>query len=443
VKAPDNDGTVKNGPVAFGSFTALHLATAAGSADFVKLLLDAGATVDARDVRGLTPLTWAIASDRPQPRIVRVLLEKGSNLSSPSNEGENALDWARKYNNPAMLRELKLPVAQPAAQAELPILSVARTPREAVERSLPLLRIGSAGVMSNGGCVACHAQPMSAMAAELASHRGWRAEPPTGELTQVTASSVAATGGFLQGRESGGLPDTQLYITFTMATMNVPPSLASDAFVYYLAAKQRAAGNWHGIATRAPIQDGDINRTALAIRTLAVYGMPARRAELGGRIDRAAGWLAEQTPLSTEERVMQLLGLKWATARAALRQTRTRELIALQHSDGGWSQTPYLTSDAYATGQVLYALAELGSTSETAVQKGVAFLLRTQATDGSWHVKSRAMKIQPYFQSGFPYDHDQWISQSGTAWATMALALTTRPEPTAVSTLTALAGRKN
>ena len=25
--------------------------------------------------------------------------------------------------------------------------------------------------------------------------------------------------------------------------------------------------------------------------------------------------------------------------------------------------------------------------------------------------KPRAMKIQPYFQSAFPYDHDQWISE--------------------------------
>jgi hypothetical protein len=34
------------------------------------------------------------------------------------------------------------------------------------------------------------------------------------------------------------------------------------------------------------------------------------------------------------------------------------------------------------------------------------------------------MKIQPYFQSGFPYEHDQWISATGTAWAAMALTLT-------------------
>jgi hypothetical protein len=43
------------------------------------------------------------------------------------------------------------------------------------------------------------------------------------------------------------------------------------------------------------------------------------------------------------------------------------------------------------------------------VERGAAFLLRTQDPDGSWYVKSRAMKIQPYFESGFPYGHDQWI----------------------------------
>jgi ankyrin repeat protein len=277
VKAPDNDGTVKNGPVAFGSFTALHLATAAGSADLVKLLLDAGAMVDARDVRDLTPLSWAVASDRPQPQIVRLLLERGANPSLTSKESESTLDWAKRFNNPIILRELKLTAAVPATQdSAVRAVPASLTPQEAVERSLPLLRKASAGVMGTGGCVACHAQPMSGMATELASHRGWRAEPATAELTQVTASSVAATAGYLQGRESGGLPDTQLYGAFMMMTMNAPPSVATDAFVYYLIAKQRLAGNWHGIATRAPMQDGDISRTALAIRTLAVYGMPAR-----------------------------------------------------------------------------------------------------------------------------------------------------------------------
>jgi hypothetical protein len=38
-------------------------------------------------------------------------------------------------------------------------------------------------------------------------------------------------------------------------------------------------------------------------------------------------------------------------------------------------------------------------------------------------VKSRSFPFQPYFESGFPYGPDQWISAAGTSWATMALTL--------------------
>jgi hypothetical protein len=119
---------------------------------------------------------------------------------------------------------------------------------------------------------------------------------------------------------------------------------------------------------------------------------------------------------------MQLRGLHWADANARLQDTRIRELVALQREDGGWAQTPYLASDAYATGHVLDTLGELGVRSaDAARRRGAAFLLRTQREDGSWHVRSRAMKVQPYFEGGFPYGHDQWISQAATAWATMGL----------------------
>jgi hypothetical protein len=39
------------------------------------------------------------------------------------------------------------------------------------------------------------------------------------------------------------------------------------------------------------------------------------------------------------------------------------------------------------------------------------------------------MKIQPYFESGFPHGDDQWISQAATAWATVGLTATAIDEP--------------
>jgi N-acyl-D-amino-acid deacylase len=86
-------------------------------------------------------------------------------------------------------------------------------------------------------------------------------------------------------------------------------------------------------------------------------------------------------------------------------------------------QTDNLKSDAYATGEALWALHETGtSASDPVYRHGVDFLLRTQQEDGTWHVASRALGFQPYFQSGFPYDHDQWISQAGTAMASIGLS---------------------
>lgn len=433
----DYGAMVKNGPVLFGKVTALHMATSSGNAEVVKLLLDAGAAIDTQDVRGMTPLMWSVATDRPNARIIGMLLDKKADPSVASKLAETARDWARKFNDPLVLPRLKLPVVRVRERSPLPAAGTGSiTARAAVERSLPLLGRASSRMLTDGGCVACHAQPMTAIAAELALGRGWRVERADGASSQALATLSASATGLLQGREGGGSPDTQLYIALMMAAQQAPPSLATDALVHFLAAKQRQAGNWRGVgATRAPIQDGDFSRTAMSIRALTTYGPPARSVEFAKRIERAAAWLAEQTPLTTEDRVMQLLGLKWANAGDRVRQARTRELRAAQRPDGGWGQTPFLASDAYATGQALYTLRETGmAATNPAVQRGTEFLLRTQEPDGSWYVTSRAMKIQPYFESGFPHGHDQWISQMATSWAVMALSLTEPDRPRAATT---------
>ena len=431
----DRAGNVKNGPVAFGLVSALHMAVSSGSADAVRLVLTTAPVPDAQDVRGMTPLVWAVGTDRPDPQIVRILLAKGARASIKTKDGEDANDWARKFNNPPVLAALGLkPVPTPAAASETRT-AAGSSPREAVARSLPLLQLASGKMLTDGGCTACHAQPLSAMTVSLARDRSWTDVSADGDVQQVTASLAASTQALLQAREAGGTPDTQLYVTLALATRGAKATRATDALAYFLAAKQRADGSWRGVgATRAPMQDGDFSRTALSVRALTAYTTPAREAEYRERVARAASWLASQPPLTTEDRVMQLMGLQWAGSHANVRDSRARELKALQRADGGWAQTPFLGSDAYATGQALYALRQLGTpAADAALQRGAAFLLRTQQADGSWHVKSRAMKIQPYFQSGFPYDHDQWISQAGTSWAAMGLTVAAVELPAATA----------
>lgn len=415
---------VKQGPIRFGGVTALHMAMTGGNPDIVESLLRAGAKVNAVDTRGMTPLVWAVATDRPEPRIVRLLLaHRADPVAEHEPDGESAVAWARKFNNPAVLSALGLsPVNASAAAPAGPSASVSA--REAVLRSLPLQRSASSRVMTDGGCSACHAQPLTALAIDTTRGRGWTNLSSDVERAQVPTTLNASVPQLSQFWEAGGVPDSLVYATVVMASQHASPTHATDAFVRYLAAKQRAAGNWRGIgATRAPMQDGDFSRTAMSVRTLLYFATPARRDEYQKRAARAADWLAAQTLLTTEDRVMQLLGLHWAGAHASTRDKRLQELLKLQRADGGWAQTPHLASDAYATGQVLYTLGELGRRGlESEMRRASAFLARTQRDDGTWYVKSRAMKIQPYFESGFPYGHDQWISQAATAWATIGLA---------------------
>jgi hypothetical protein len=116
--------------------------------------------------------------------------------------------------------------------------------------------------------------------------------------------------------------------------------------------------------------------------------------------------------------------LYWSGADGARVHDAAVQLIALQHDDGGWAGNRYLESDAYSTAVALVALHETGAAAAGSPvdRRGALHLLNTQNEDGSWYVRSRAVKFQPYFQSGFPFDHDQWISASATAWAVTALA---------------------
>ena len=145
--------------------------------------------------------------------------------------------------------------------------------------------------------------------------------------------------------------------------------------------------------------------TATAVRALKDYAPMHMRTRIDADISRAAAWLKQAKPDSTQERVYQLLGLRWTDAGRSAITAAGRALLREQRRDGGWSQLPTLESDAYATGEVLVALLQSGvrSPKDTAIRRGVQFLLSTQLADGSWFVQTRAIPIQPYFDAGFPH----------------------------------------
>jgi squalene cyclase len=167
------------------------------------------------------------------------------------------------------------------------------------------------------------------------------------------------------------------------------------------------------------------------MHALQLYAPRTDKAGYEKAVRLAGAWLAEVQPATHEDQCWKLLGLAWAGAdRQAIRKS-TQALIAAQGPDGGWADLPSMESTAYATGRALFALATAGlPVSDAAYKRGVQFLLTTQQEDGSWYVKTRALGFQPYFDAGFPYGYDQWISTAGTGWAAMALMLA-EPAPKA------------
>lgn len=430
--APTVAPPVRHGQIAIGKLSPLMLAVTSGSAETVRLLLEAGADVNAQDVRGMTPLMFAVATDHPNDVVIGTLLAKQPAMDVKSNANETALTWSAKFKNPAILAALNETSPRVAEPAFIPVSASraeASSAQAASEKGIALLQKASGTFFKESGCVSCHAQNMSMIAGGTARRKGIRFDQAAqAEMVRALRLQFAAFGDGLLERLDPPAIDILTYALYALAADGVEPDRVTDAMVHNIAAQQQADGSW-GTAglgiRRPPISDAGFTATAMAIRTLKEYAPAGRKAEMDERIARGSKWLLEAEPRTTEDSVMQLLGAKWADADPATIAKLTQNVLALQRADGGWAQTPYLKSDAYATGTALYALNEASGLTDAhvAYRRGAQFLMASQAADGSWHVASRAPKFQPYFEGGFPYGHDQWISEMATGWASVALAL--------------------
>jgi hypothetical protein len=278
------------------------------------------------------------------------------------------------------------------------------------------------------GCVACHQQSATSLALGLARSRGLEIDETTArEQVKLTAVDLGTKRSrFLQRAHIGGSAHRIAYLLLGLAAEDYEPDDITDAAVFELAGLQLKDGSWLSDGHRPPSEYSQISATALTATAISHFAPPVLREEIDHRAARAREWLAATKPHANEAHAFRLLGLKWLSADQDLLDGAVEAIVAQQREDGGWSQLPDLESDAYATGLTLYALCEGGGldTDHAAYERGIEFLLETQHDDGSWYVKSRSYKFQPYFESGFPHGHDQWISAAGTGWATMAILLT-------------------
>ena len=390
-----------------------------GDSKTIAMFLDRGASADG------TALRLAAASEKIPVEGVKALLDHGAS----DNE---ALALAKRQGDTPVVAALK---SAGAKDADVPVkhlvrLPSARSARAAVEKSLPLLQHADVVFLSKAGCVSCHNNSLTEMTLSAARKNGFSVDEAAAQsqLNTIRVYLESWRDRVLQDIPIPGAVDTVSYILAGLAAANYPPDASTDAMARYLKRRQAADGGWRIATQRPPIESSDFEATAITLRALQVYAPKPKQADYAKAVQKGASWLSQAQAKSTEDHVYQLLGLSWAGGgwaggnREAVRKT-ARELMALQRPDGGWAQIPTLAGDAYATGQALTALTEAGGlrVTDPVFQRGVRFLLSTQLEDGSWYIATRAIPGQPYFNSEFPHELDQFISAAATNWATMAL----------------------
>ena len=428
------------------AFTVALLGTASlADAATVRLLLDRGAVVNAIDPFGRTALMYAVASDLLDAEVVKLLIDRGADVNSidthklGSDSGLSVLDIAKSHGNTPIV-DLLVKAGAKSTPQTTPTLKLVRanTVPAAIERSLPLLQRADSDFTPKSGCISCHNDSLAAMTMGMARRAGFRInEEMAARQVQANLSNIER----FRDRLRQGVYVAQVndnfgfgilaYMLIGLDAEHHKPDLNTDAAAMYIKMHQMPDGHWEmGRGTaRPPLCSAYISATVLSMRALQLYAPKSDKKAYEKSIEMAAEWIAKAEPTVEEDRVWRLIGLVWAAKNKDATQKSLRELLARQRGDGGWSDMPSTDSSSYATGKALFALKLAGlSASNPAYQRGVQFLLNTQQEDGSWFVKSRAMGFQPYFDSGFPYQYDQWISAAGTAWATMALTGAS-PEP--------------
>ncbi len=306
--------------------------------------------------------------------------------------------------------------------------------RQSVERGLALVTAAARRYPEHRKCFSCHHQTLPLFAARTARDAGF--EVPVDFDQEVLGFTARFFDGkrerLAEGQPIGGRDATVAYGLWAYETVGAEPNETTAALVESLLRSQREDGSWHPPSKqRPPLAESPVTLSTLAALGFEKYATEEQTDCVAKANERIRKLLATFEPKTHEDFVFRLWGRWLLDEDESGIENARRTLLARQRADGGFAQSGELESDAYATGQALYVLLDTGTTTDDeAVRRSVAFLLKSQLEDGSWHVKSRAKPVQVYFDNGDPHGRDQFISTPATAWAVAGLAKSLTPPAT-------------
>jgi hypothetical protein len=276
--------------------------------------------------------------------------------------------------------------------------------------------------MRDRKCIACHHGPFLLWSHIEARRHGLSVDPKkVGDWTSQALALYLANHKNYEAKKNGCVEATNLLLGRAAGRpMDDKQARAFKTVADLLANGQKAEGFWtyEGQGLTWPAPEANEATSLQAVLALASADGPGDSLQ---RRQRALAWLKRQPRGEGAEVLALRLIVEARFGDPAGAKALAQELLARQNRDGGWSWARGRPSEAFATGQALYALARSGHRSdEPALGRARAFLLAGQRPDGSWHSPTRK-----------PTRRDNPIADYwGTAWATIGLvqALPVRPE---------------
>ena len=316
--------------------------------------------------------------------------------------------------------------------------------RQAITRALPILQRSAAEFVAKRACVSCHHNILPILMLHLARDRGIATDAAVlravEDKTLRALSGPAALDDAIQAATLNDPTPNDSFLLMAAHSAGIEAGLVPEVYARRLLGWQRD-GHWVTSDFRPPHSSSVFTATATAVRAISLYLPEELRLEREAGFRQARHWLLATRPASTEDATFRVLGLVWAGAPAAEIDTARKDLLGGQLSNGGWAELPGYPAEAYSTGEALFALEEAGAAANARpIERGLRFLVATQAPDGSWRVHTRMIspaEVSPaYFSTGFPYGKDEYISYAGSCWAVMALlrALPAKASPAGAGT---------
>ncbi|MDB6007141.1 MAG: 2,3-oxidosqualene cyclase [Prosthecobacter sp.] len=223
--------------------------------------------------------------------------------------------------------------------------------------------------------------------------------------------------------DNGGGPDTlaQLLLGRSAADEDRAMSDSYAAVRALLLEWQEPDGSWLAAGQLPGLKwedDKEMNAATTMWSLLALSAGDPTDAALMKSRERALAYLQTIPPGKTAQTLALRLIIAHQFSEPAQAKTRCAEVLSRQNPDGGWSWwQDSKVSDAFATGQVLYALGTVGRLGgDPEVGRAWQFLLQSQGVDGRWEVPQQGINKKVRKLNVYPC----W----GTAWAAIGILQT-------------------